>query len=154
MPRGTELGTVGTVDTAKLLAMLAEVLLLVLGGTLPRWEKKDPNEEATRGIQVRCRHGGVTRRSYCNQQAILMPVHKASIARFIRQYVEDWSTAVHEVALFANSNWHEPPRIDKFPGAVLQNLGEGWRLHRRRWVGICRHSQGPDPTSRKKRARC
>ena len=31
MPRGTELGTVGTVDTAKLLAMLAEVLLLVFG---------------------------------------------------------------------------------------------------------------------------
>ena len=48
-----------------------------------------------------------------------MADQKARISRFINQDLEDWSNAVHDAALSAGSNWHEPPGIDELPGAVV-----------------------------------
>ena len=54
-----------------------------------------------------------------NHQAIKVSVHKARTARFIHEYREDWSTAVHDATLSAKPNWHELPGIDELPGAVV-----------------------------------
>ena len=54
-----------------------------------------------------------------NHQAIKIPVHKVRIARFINKGFEDWSTAVHDAAPSAKSNWHEPPRIKQLSGSVV-----------------------------------
>lgn len=50
-----------------------------------------------------------------------MPVHKARITQFINRDVEDWPTAVHDAALSADSNWHEPPGLDELSSAVVPN---------------------------------
>ena len=42
-----------------------------------------------------------------------------TLRNFISKYVEDWSTAVHDTALSAKSNWHEPPGIDEFSAVAL-----------------------------------
>ena len=54
-----------------------------------------------------------------NHQAIRIPVHKVRIARFINKDFEDWSTAVHDAAPSAKSNWHEPPRVNQLSGSVV-----------------------------------
>ena len=61
----------------------------------------------------------VTSHGEANHLAIQIPVHKAGVACFINNDIEEWSTAVQEAALSAKSNWHEPPGIDELPGSVL-----------------------------------
>ena len=65
-----------------------------------------------------------------------MPVHKVRIARVINKDPEDWSTAVHDAALSAKSNWHEPPGIYELPGATVPTwakigayIDAGWQEH-------------------------
>ena len=62
MPRGAEPGTAGTIDIEKQFAILARVLLLVIGWDITSVGGKG-SSGATRGIPGRCQHGDITRRS-------------------------------------------------------------------------------------------
>ena len=116
IPRGAETGAAGTIDIKKQVAILAKVLLLVIGRDIASVGGKARLEMLRAAFQ-----DGVvmvTSHGEANHQAIQMLVHKTRIARFNKN-LEDWSTAVHDAALSAKSNWHEPPGIDELPGAVV-----------------------------------
>ena len=112
MPRGAEPGTAGTIDIEKQFAILAKVLLVVIGrditvlGGKARVELRAAFQD---GVDMVISHGEA------HHQAISLPVHKVRIARFINKYPEHWSIAVHDAALSAKSNWHEPPGIYELP---------------------------------------
>ena len=110
-----EPGTAGTIDIEKQFAIVAKVLLPVIGRDITSVGGKARVEKLRAAIQDGV--DLVTSHGEANHQAIQMPAHKARIARFINKDLEDWSTAVHDAALTAKSNWHEPPGIYELPGA-------------------------------------
>ena len=106
MPRGAEPGTAGTTDIEKQFATLARVLLLGIGRDITSVGGKARVEKLRTAFQDGV--DMVTSHGEANHQAIQMPVHKVRIALFINKDPEDWWTAVHDAALSAKSNWHEP----------------------------------------------
>ena len=118
IPRGAEAGTAGTIDIAKLVAILAKVLVLVIGRDTTSLGRKARVEnlraEFQDGVYMVTSHGET------NLQVIQLPVYKARKAPFISNDIKDCSTAVRDAALSAKSNnWHEPPGIDEMPGVVI-----------------------------------
>ena len=137
IPRGAEPGTAGTIDIEKQLAILAKVLLLVIGRDITSVGEEARVEKLRAAFQDGV--DMVTSHGEANHQAIQMPVNKARIARFINKDLKDWSIAVHNAALSAKSNWHEPPGIDELPGAVVSHWAKiGAYID----AGGRRHSQG------------
>ena len=92
------------------------MLFLVIGGDITSVRGKTQVELRAAfqdGVNMVTSHGKA------NHQAIYIPVHKVKIGRFSNKDPEDWSTAVHDAALSAKSNWHEPPGIYELPRAVV-----------------------------------
>ena len=48
-----------------------------------------------------------------------MPCPQGEDSPLHQQRSRGWSTAVHDAAISAKSNWHEQPGIDEFPGALV-----------------------------------
>ena len=140
MPRGAEPGTAGTIDIEKQLAILAKVSLFVIGRDITSVGGKVRVEKLRAafpdGVDM------VTLLGEANHQAIQMPFHKVRISRFINRDPEDSSTAVHDAALSATSNWHEPNCQERWfpPGQRLAPVLSWWAEARR-------HSQGTGRTS-------
>ena len=117
IPRGAESGTAGTIDIEKQFAILAKVVLLVIERDINLVGGKARVEKLRAAFQDVV--DMVTSHGEANHQAIKIPVHKVRIAPFIYKDLEHWLTAVHDAALSAKSNWHEPPGIDQLPGAGI-----------------------------------
>ena len=123
MPRGAEPGTAGSIDIEKQFPIVAKVLLLVIGRDITSAGGKARVEKLRVAFQDSV--DMVTSHGEANHQEITMPVQHVRIARFIKKDLEDWSTAVHDAAFSAKSNWHEPNCQERWfpPG---QN---NWRLY-------------------------
>ena len=88
----------------------------------------------------------VTSHDEVNHPAIQMPIQKARKALSIKKDIRNWSTPVHDAALSAKFNWHEPPGIDELPGAVLStwaNVGAYIDAGRLAHVGVHKDSVAP-----------
>ena len=113
VPRGAEPGTTGTTDTRKL--FWRRDCCLSSGAISPRWGSK-------RGGRRYTRHSPWESRWWLRTPKLITKRCKSRYTRrglpVTTKDLEEWSTAVHDAALSAKSNWDEPTGLGELPAVV------------------------------------